>query len=287
MYKFSFLLSISLLVASMTILFSNQVWAQFDMSPFAGTDTVQPTYIVDIPAGSAQKDSNLGYVPSDIAIPAGTTIAWFNDDPGQPHTVTSGTSDSPDKGKEFNSGIIPYSSFFVYTFDKPGLYHYHDSINPNSKGSVYVSSGFEVGHNFKLTSGANLASSANATDTHAAWTLDKSKNDRVLFNFEPTTIQADETTPLTYQITIYKDNKPIFSKAFFSLGNVFQFELVDSENNQTSVYGPDFTDPITGAYHIQTPLNDGKYTIRAEITAIGGNIPEKEIFDEFEGRITS
>jgi hypothetical protein len=71
------------------------------------------------------------------------------------------------------------------------------------------------------------------------------------------------------------------------LGNVFQFELVDSENNQTSAYGPDFTDPITGAYHIQTPLNDGASTIRAEITAIGGNIPEKEIFDEFKGRITS
>jgi hypothetical protein len=60
-------------------------------------------------------------------------------------------------------------------------------------------------------------------------TVDKSKNDRVLFNLEPTTIQADETTPLTYQITISKDTKPIFSKAFFSLGNVFQFELIDSK----------------------------------------------------------
>jgi hypothetical protein len=34
-------------------------------------------------------------------------------------------------------------------------------------------------------------------------------------------------------------------------------------------------------------LNDGEYTIKAEITAIGSNIPEKEIFDEFKGRITS
>jgi plastocyanin len=285
MHKFTFLLSI--LVASMTILFSNQAWAQFGIGPFTATESLEPTYIVDIAAGSSQNGSNVGYVPSDISIPAGTTITWFNDDPGQPHTVTSGLSNSSDKGNEFNSGIIPYSSFFFYTFDKPGLYYYHDSINSNLKGSVYVGAGFEVGHNFKLTSGTNLASSANASDTSIVWTLDKSKTDRVLFNLEPTTIQVDETTPLTYQITLYKDNKPIFSKAFFSLGNVFQFELVDSENNQTSVYGPDFTDPITGAYHIQTPLEDGTYKMRAEITAIGSNIPEQEIFDEFKGRIVT
>jgi hypothetical protein len=165
------------------------------------------------------------------------------------------------------------------------LYHYHDSINPSLQGSVYVSSAFEVGHNFKLTSGANLWTSANLTDTHAMWTLDTSKM-IVLFNLEPITIQADETTLLTYQITFFKDINPIFSKAFFSLGNVFQFEIIDSENNQTSVFGPDFTDPITGAYHIQMPLENGEYTMRTEITAIGSNILEGEIFDEFKGRIT-
>jgi hypothetical protein len=108
-----------------------------------------------------------------------------------------------------------------------------------------------------------------------------------LFNFEPTTIQADETTPLTYPITIYNDTKPIFSKAFYSLGNVFQLELIDSDNNKTSVSGPDFTDPITGAYHIQIPLDPGLYTIRAQITAIGSNVPEQEIVDEFKIRVTS
>ncbi|HET7642377.1 MAG TPA: hypothetical protein VFK40_02625 [Nitrososphaeraceae archaeon] len=150
MHKITFLWSISLLVASMIILFSNQAWAQFGNEPFSATKAIEPTYIIDIVEGSAQKGSNLGYGPSDISIPAGTTIAWFNDDPGQPHTVTSGLSNSSDKGKEFNSGVIPYSSFFVYTFDKPGLYYYYDSINPHLKGSVYVSSGFEIGHNFKL-----------------------------------------------------------------------------------------------------------------------------------------
>ena len=97
-----------------------------------------------------------------------------------------------------------------------------------------------------------------------------------MFNFEPTTIQADETTSLTY-IPIYNDTKPIFSKAFYSLGNVFHFELIDSDNNKTSVFGPVFTDPITGAYHIQIPLEPGLYTIRSQITAIGSNVPKQEI----------
>lgn len=92
---------------------------------------------------------------------------------------------------------------------------------------------------------------------------------------------------LPFKLHSLKISKPIFSKAFFSLGNVFQLELIDSENNQTSVYDPDFTDPITGAYHILGPFEDGEYTMRVQITAIGSNIPEQKIFDKFKGRITS
>jgi hypothetical protein len=62
--------------------------------------------------------------------------------------VTSGSSNSTDRGNEFNSGGIRYSSFFMYTFDKHGLYHDYDTANPSAEDSVYVNSGFEVGHNF-------------------------------------------------------------------------------------------------------------------------------------------
>jgi plastocyanin len=96
----------------------------------------------DQPKKTVHKDIFLS-----IAIPTGTTIDWFNDDPGQPHTVTSGYFNDSDVGKEFNSGIIPYSAFFIYTFSKSGLYVYHDSINPSLTGSVYVSSPYEVGNN--------------------------------------------------------------------------------------------------------------------------------------------
>ncbi|MGD1834469.1 MAG: cupredoxin domain-containing protein [Nitrososphaeraceae archaeon] len=266
----------------MTLLSAHNVYAQFGMFPIQTPNAVQPTYIIDIQPGAALKDNTQGYFPQNISIPSGTTIAWFNDDPGQPHTVTSGLN-SNDIGKEFNSGIIPYSAFFMYTFDKPGMYVYHDSINPSLTGSIYVSSAYELGHNFKFSAGTDLKSE----DDQYVWTFDKSEHDRILLNFEPTTIIAEDTTPVTYNLTIFKDDAPIYSKSFFSLGNVFQVELIDSNTNQTTVYGPDFTDPITGAYHIEMPLSEGKYTLRAEIIAVGKDIPEKEIFDEFKGIIIS
>ena len=59
MYKGVFLLSITIL-GSFLILLSNQASAQFGIGPFQAIDTVEATHIVDIVAGSAQKDSNLG-----------------------------------------------------------------------------------------------------------------------------------------------------------------------------------------------------------------------------------
>jgi len=262
---------------------TNTALGQFGESPISSPKGVQATYIVDIVAGAAEKNSTINYYPKNIAIPIGTTIAFFNDDPGQPHTVTSGSPKSPDSGKGFNSGLIPYTSFFLHTFDKEGLYEYYDTVNPSLKGTVYVSPAYELGYDFKISAGMGLKSN----DTQSTWEFDKSKNDRVLINFEPTTVKVDETTPLTYQISIFKDDTPVFSKSFFSLGNVFQIELLSSEGNQTSVYGPDFTDPITGAYHILIPLPGGDYTLRAEITAIGSKVPEQEIFDEFKVKVIS
>lgn len=81
--------------------------------------------------------------------------------------------------------------------------------------------------------------------------------------------------------------KPIFSRSLFVIGNDLQVELIQSNNNQTTFYGPDFSDPITGAYHIQSKFTPGEYVLRAEITAIGSKIPEKQLFDDFKGKIIS
>jgi plastocyanin len=98
---------------------------------------VRGQYIVDIPAGAYQAGEE-HYVPADIAIPVGTTIAWFNDDPNQQHTVTSGTPNSAESGNLFDSGVIAEGAFFQYTFDAPGEFMYYCTMHPGMIGNVLV-----------------------------------------------------------------------------------------------------------------------------------------------------
>ncbi|HET7283979.1 MAG TPA: hypothetical protein VFI70_04770 [Nitrososphaeraceae archaeon] len=101
----------------------------------------------------------------------------------------------------------------------------------------------------------------------------------------------DQTTPVTYNITIFNNNannnsssanQKLFSRNFFALGGDLQIELIANYNNNKNgssnivVYGPDFSDPITGAYHIQSNFlqPSTNYIIQAEITSIGNKIPD-------------
>lgn len=91
------------------------------------------------------------------------------------------------------------------------MYVYHDSINPSLTGSVYVSSPYEVGNNFEFRTGADLKSE----NGQYVWTFDKTKHDRILLNFEPITLKVEENTSVTYNLTMFKDDTPIFSKILF------------------------------------------------------------------------
>lgn len=75
----------------------------------------------------------------------------------------------------------------------------------------------------------------------------------------------------------------VFSRSFFSLGNDLYVELIPNYANRTTLYGPDFSDPIIGAYHIEGGFIRGgtDYRIMTELTAIGSEIPKSRIFDNF------
>ena len=142
-----------------------------------------------------------------------------------------------------------------------------------------MSDAVEQGNNFELESGTGPV-------------LSLSKNDRTLLNFHHITVSADETTPITYKISLSEgsSNQTAFSREFFALGNDLGLELIEANNNNaTTVYGPDFSDPITGAYHVETnflkPNTD--YKITADISAIGLQMPENPIRDTFNLRVTS
>jgi plastocyanin len=239
----------------------------------ATLQNIKATYAISIVPGAAQMTSLLHYYPPAITVPIGTTIGWFNNDPEQPHTVTSGKPGASDSGAIFNSGIMPATanSFFQYTFNRAGDFVYHCEIHPWRVGIVSVSAATEKGNNFQLASGVG-----------PTWNL--TKDFRTLLDFTPITVPLDGSTPLTYNVTIFKNNttNKVFTKTFTVNGDKLPLELIARGYiNQTRVYGPDFSS--TGAYHLEGVFFKGNanYTIRAEITAINGKPPQNKITDDF------
>lgn len=229
---------------------------------------VRGTYVVDIPPGAYQAGAD-HYIPANIAVPAGTTIAWFNDDPSQPHTVTSGTLNSNNSGTEFNSGVMSEGAFFQHTFDEAGDFEYYCTIHPGMMGKVSVSTATWEGHHFNVGLGAGA-------------TFDFTKQERSLLQIEPTSLDIAEDEPVTYELTIMKNGDEVFSDEFRTLGGHLYVELVPTDG-PTRITGPDVSDPIIGAYHIEGSFlkDNAAYMIRPEITLLFDQPPENEIADEF------
>jgi len=73
---------------------------------------------------------NLQYMPAALKVPAGTTIAWKNDDQ-LAHTVTAADS-------SWTSPLLQPGKSFVRTFDQPGVYEIHCTPHPFMKMTVEV-----------------------------------------------------------------------------------------------------------------------------------------------------
>ena len=280
-------LSLSFLIISSVILYFNAstISGELETTPIPTPNKLLPTYVIDITTGSGTSYKFQHFYPLNIAVPIDTTVAWFNADPEQIHTVTSSDPGASNSGKLFNSGIIPYSSSFQYTFDKPGKVSYHCEIHPWMIGSVYVSDSNKQGKNFKLSTGTSMGQDTSQND----WLFNTTEIDRILFNIQPTSLQADKNTPITYNLSLYNNQlkKEVFSQSFFTKGNDLQLELLASDLDELLVYGPDFNDPIIGTYHIRDNFPSGDYILKVEITGIGSNLTSTKVIDEFKGTISS
>jgi plastocyanin len=237
---------------------------------------IKATYAVYIVPGAALKSNLIHYYPPAIAVPIGTTVAWFNNDPDQPHTVTSGSIGAPNSGALFNSGIMQSLNGvpFQYTFNSLGDFVYHCEIHPYRVGIVSVNGLIHRGTNFEFSSGVGLL-----------WNL--SRDSRTLLAFTPLTIPLDQSTPITYNVTMFKNNiaNKVFSKTFNVPGGPLPLELISGGYvNQTRVYGPDFSS--SGAYHLEAPFlkDNANYTLKVEIAAINGKQPQNKITDDFSLR---
>jgi plastocyanin len=81
--------------------------------------------------GDAVSIVDFAYLPAELAVAAGTTVTWTNDD-WPPHTVTATDGD-------FDSGAIEPGGTFSYTFDEPGEYSYFCAYHFLMAGTVTVS----------------------------------------------------------------------------------------------------------------------------------------------------
>lgn len=75
--------------------------------------------------------------PNPIEIKAGDSVTWTNDD-NDIHTVTSGSSEGPTIGQEFDSGTIASGDSFTHKFEKTGTYEYFCSFHESMIGKVVV-----------------------------------------------------------------------------------------------------------------------------------------------------
>jgi len=80
---------------------------------------------------------NVPFVPRTISINTGDKVTWINTNV-ETHTVTSGSDNSADKGKLFDSGILNANQTFEHTFNKAGIYNYYCTIHPTMTGVVNV-----------------------------------------------------------------------------------------------------------------------------------------------------
>ena len=92
-------------------------------------------YTPDADAQEAVGVSMIGnrFVPATIAVPAGTTVVWTNEDydSGEWHDVIS------EDGSIFSDVFGP-GQFVAFTFFTPGVYNYYCDLHHGMFGTVIV-----------------------------------------------------------------------------------------------------------------------------------------------------
>jgi plastocyanin len=81
-------------------------------------------------ADAMVKIDNFTFAPKSVAVKAGTTVTWDNED-DIPHTVAS-------SAKLFKSKVLDTGGTFSFTFTTPGVYEYFCSLHPHMTGTIVV-----------------------------------------------------------------------------------------------------------------------------------------------------
>lgn len=283
------LVAAPLLLTTMSI---NSVFVSGSNNAYAQQQTARPSYFISIIPGP-DFESPSRYNPPNVAVPAGTTVVWVNNDQGQRHTVTSGTPDN-DTG-HFDSGDMPFNAQYQLTFltenNMIGEFPYYNKLHPEMTGIISSNDTVVQGQSFEFGSGTGP-------------TLDLAKNNRTLLSFNPIGMSVDQDEPMYYNFSITRDsdNETIFVNEFEVEDNRFEIELIQAPevsefrgattttgNNTAIWFGPDVSIDYTGAYHAAGDFfsEPGNYTLGVEMAMIGSDPPPQQMRDEFSMSVVS
>ena len=171
--------------------------------PLQSIALAESSYDINIPSGSADKDSPFhwssekdGDTSGFIEIIVNDTIFWRNGDTS-PHTVTSGTPLGGPNGV-FDSDKIDPGDFFVQTFTEIGEFQYYCTLHPWRTGLVSVVSGHSVLPNV----GSDFGDGTNVFDVEYKFNrlVDRASIDEnaksISFELKGNTINDDNTLTL-------------------------------------------------------------------------------------------
>lgn len=112
------------------------------LSGFVTSVSAQGGSNVSIVLGAATM-TDKAFSPNPMNVKGEDTVTWTNDD-SQAHTVTSGNSSDPDKGKVFDSSpnfnpLLAPKQTFQHEFTTAGDFPYFCQLHPTMIGKVVVS----------------------------------------------------------------------------------------------------------------------------------------------------
>jgi amicyanin len=81
-------------------------------------------------ADALVKIDNFTFDPPRVAVKAGTTVTWVNED-DIPHAIAG-------SALAFKSKVLDTDDKFAFTFTTPGTYEYFCSLHPHMTGTIVV-----------------------------------------------------------------------------------------------------------------------------------------------------
>lgn len=108
-------------------------------SAAASESSAESTAESGAPAGEGETVmlQDFAFAPSELTIPAGTTVTFMNMDTA-PHTATQGSDGEADADAAFDLQLAASSGSGEYTFDEPGTYNVTCTIHPAMNMTITV-----------------------------------------------------------------------------------------------------------------------------------------------------